>query len=585
MPIIVPVEENHEEIAGLTDARFRTPDTSGSGLEALGAGLATFGEGGAHFAGALDEKRKRELAAIAAIAAAKLDDDHQRNIDDATVKNAYVTYSDLTHEALRGEDGLFHQRGADAHAAFPELVGKLIDNHDKVLAPLDEVQRATLAPTLGARLSSDVDLAADHVRAQGKAEQQSQAEKLQQAAARDAVANLGDADLHDHHMATGENAIRQQGVINGQSDEEVAKRVADYRSSVTADTIDALAARNPLQAADWFAQHARDLSQQDKRRATATLAPMLTEAQAAAAGLDGQSIPTSFQPRVALLGGGSPSGSPEAIKLGEPTALLAYRRRSVGADASIDDRGGMAAAPGAAGGRTAPPPPETAAADDGDIAVLRPTERRAPFVSGEADDQVVLAAKIGRTDASRLNGRDIVVTPEMRAIAQANIAQVRVRAGKEEKTSVAYLMADGTIQVRPLDGKGTTHESSDTGDSVSGHTSGPGRPLFIIHGHIEKNTGLSSGFSSGRTGDDGMVDNTLDPKAKGYGDTYSLMTLGIPVATVYNGYIGWHEMRGGQLLFSAPKAAFGHGQASSLQDNLNSEQHKFLTPRPRHRSR
>jgi hypothetical protein len=146
-------------------------------------------------------------------------------------------------------------------------------------------------------------------------------------------------------------------------------------------------------------------------------------------------------------------------------------------------------------------------------------------------------------------------------------------------------MPDGTIQVRPLDGRGTVHEAGETGDSVSGHTSGPGRPLFIIHGHIEKNTDRASGLLPGGTGDDGMVDNTLDPKAKGYGDTYSLMTLGIPVATVYNGYIGWHEMRGGQLLFSAPKAAFASGQARSLQDNLNSEQNKFLAPRPRHRTR
>ncbi|MDB5708520.1 MAG: hypothetical protein JWL96_590 [Sphingomonas bacterium] len=244
MPIIVPIEENHEGIAGLTDAKFRAPDTSGSGLEALGAALAKLGEGGEQFAGALDEKRKHELAAIAAIAAAKLDDDHQRNIDDAAVKKAYVGYSDQTHEALRGDNGLFKQRGADAHAAFPDLIGKLIDNHDKVLAPLDEAQRAAIAPVLGARLRSDVDLAADHVRAQGKAEQKLQSQKLQQAAGRDAVANPGDPDLHDHHIATGENAIRQQAMLNGTSDKELDQRLAGYRSAVTAASTDALAARD-----------------------------------------------------------------------------------------------------------------------------------------------------------------------------------------------------------------------------------------------------------------------------------------------------------------------------------------------------
>ena len=71
MPIIVPVEENQEKIAGLTDARFKAADYGGSGLAALGAGLTRLGEGGGQLATALDEKRKRELAA--AVAAAKLD--------------------------------------------------------------------------------------------------------------------------------------------------------------------------------------------------------------------------------------------------------------------------------------------------------------------------------------------------------------------------------------------------------------------------------------------------------------------------------------------------------------------------------
>jgi hypothetical protein len=39
MPIIVPIEENKVGPATATDAKFRAPDTSGSGLEALGAGL------------------------------------------------------------------------------------------------------------------------------------------------------------------------------------------------------------------------------------------------------------------------------------------------------------------------------------------------------------------------------------------------------------------------------------------------------------------------------------------------------------------------------------------------------------------
>jgi len=576
MPIIVPIEDNKLGLATATDAKFRAPDYSGSGLEALGAGVVQIGAG-------LEERRRR---AAEAIAAAMLDDRHQGNIDDAAVKKAYVAYSDLTHDALHGDDGLFNQQGADAHAAFPGVVEKLVDNHDKSLSTLDDVQRAAVAPAMNQRLRSDVERAADFVRKQGGVEQKWQSKQLQKAAARDAANHADDPDLFDHHMATGENAIRKQAKIDKLSDKVLAKQISDYRSGVTAGAIEALYMRDPAQAAEWFASYGGNLNQRDTRRVAEAMAPMLTEAQAATAGSGGHTVAMNFIPRTAPFDDPQLRDSPAPRKMPWPTertdALLYHAPDGQGTSAVGD--GSMATAGAPKVGHTASAPDMTAA-NDGEVTVLHPAERHAPFISGEVDGQVVLAAKMKPQDASRLNGRDIIVTPEMRAIAQANIELVRVRAGTAEKTSVVYLMPDGTTQIRPLAGKGTTYGSNSTGDFVSGHTSGPGKPLFIIHGHIEKNTGSSSGPLSGPTGDYGMVDNTDDPNAKGYGDTYSLMTLGIPVATIYNGYIGWHEMRGGQLLFSAPKAAFAHGQVHSLQSNLNSEQKKFLTPKPGHHSK
>jgi len=275
--IIVPIIENKTGLATATDAKFRAPDYSGSGLEALGAGLAQLGEGGRQWAGGIAERRRR---AAEAIAEAMLDDRHQGNIDDAAVKQAYVDYSDLAHEALHGDDGLSKLRGAEAHTAFPALVGKLADHHDKALARLDEVQREVLAPMLGARLRNDVARAAAHVREQGKAEQHAQAEKLQLAAARDAVANFGDPELHDHHMATGENAIRQQGRIMKLSDKEVGRQVADYQSAVHAGTIEALIPHDPVHAAGWHARYGDKLNDFDKQRVEATLGPALADARA-----------------------------------------------------------------------------------------------------------------------------------------------------------------------------------------------------------------------------------------------------------------------------------------------------------------
>ncbi len=125
MPIIVPIEDNKVGLATATDAKFRAPDYSGSGLEALGAGLAQLGGGGQQLASGLEERRRR---AAEAIAAAMLDDRHQSNIDDAAVKKAYVDYSGLAHEALHREDGLFNQQGADARRATAFVRG----HHDHV---------------------------------------------------------------------------------------------------------------------------------------------------------------------------------------------------------------------------------------------------------------------------------------------------------------------------------------------------------------------------------------------------------------------------------------------------------------------
>ncbi|MES2044348.1 MAG: hypothetical protein V4475_10750 [Pseudomonadota bacterium] len=273
MPIIVPIEENKVGLATATDAKFRAPDYSGSGLEALGAELAQLGGGGQQLASSIEERRRR---AAEAIAAAMLDDRHQSNIDDAAVKKAYVDYSDPTHEALHGEDGLFNQQGAGAHAAFPGLVEKLVDNHDKALSKLDDVQRAAVAPVMNQRLRKDVDRAADYVRQQGAAEQKWQSEQLQKVAARDAVNHANDPDLFDHHLATGEKTIRQQAKIDNLGDKLLEKQIADYKSGVHADTIETLNRLDPDQAADWHSHNSDKLNEVDKQRVETKLAGDVT---------------------------------------------------------------------------------------------------------------------------------------------------------------------------------------------------------------------------------------------------------------------------------------------------------------------
>ena len=156
----------------------------------------------------------------------------------------------------------------------------LADAHDQALAPLDAVQRGVVAPILADRLRGDVDLAAKHVQQQGAVEQQLQSLRLQQAAARDAALHADDPDLHDHHMMTGVNAIYQQGKINGQNNKDTERQIADYKSGIHADTIDALTARDPARAVDWYAKFGSNLNETDKNQVEATVGATLASDQA-----------------------------------------------------------------------------------------------------------------------------------------------------------------------------------------------------------------------------------------------------------------------------------------------------------------
>lgn len=278
--IIVPIEEDHVALDSATNAKFRTPDYSGSGLEVLGAGLAGVGESRGQLAGTLDEQRRREL--VAAIAATHLDETHARNIDDAAAKKAYVEYSDSAAQLLRGEDGLLNRGGADAHALFPDTVKNLADAQDAALASLSKDQHRVVAPALTDRLWRDIALAGAHVRKEGANEQLQQSKALLETAARDAVAHIDDPDLHDHHMATGENAIRQQGAIANLPKNEIDRQIADYRSGVHAASIDALTMRDPIRAAAWYARHGDSLNDRDKDSVEATLGLALSRTQTGA---------------------------------------------------------------------------------------------------------------------------------------------------------------------------------------------------------------------------------------------------------------------------------------------------------------
>ena len=203
------------------------------------------------------------------------------------------------------------------------------------------------------------------------------------------------------------------------------------------------------------------------------------------------------------------------------------------------------------------PVPTSAPAGAGTTAAVAATPQFVPQKTRRVGGDWVIAARIGKDDIGRLSKRDIVATPEIRAAATAAIGMVRVLENHPEIMAFGYRMPDGTIQVRLATGKGGS-------DTFKGHPSGPGTRIFGIHGH-------PAGSHT-----DGLVDRVSSNN--GYGDTEALR-LGIPMATVYEGKIGWHEMVQGQLTFTLPANAVSDEQRSSLEYNLGVSQRNFMAPK------
>lgn len=68
------------------------------------------------------------------------------------------------------------------------------------------------------------------------------------------------------------------------------------------------------------------------------------------------------------------------------------------------------------------------------------------------------------------------------------------------------------------------------------------------------------------------------PSNGGYGDTQSLKVAKIPMATVFKGKVGRHEIDNGRLQFTYKAGALTKDQVQKIQINLDSEQKFFDLP-------
>ncbi|MEK7660518.1 MAG: RHS repeat-associated core domain-containing protein, partial [Pseudomonadota bacterium] len=165
-------------------------------------------------------------------------------------------------------------------------------------------------------------------------------------------------------------------------------------------------------------------------------------------------------------------------------------------------------------------------------------------------------------DPARSNGQTTEATPEMKAAAEAGKSAVAVASGNTEKVGFGVRQTNGTLQVQ-------ASVSATTATTATGATASAGVPNnaeFVIHGHID----------GGPNASDGMVDNPNRAEGTPLGDAQPLSLANpMPNATVSNGQVGWHEIRNGQLAFTAPASSMTPAQQRQIQRNLNAEQRYF----------
>ncbi|MDH7974259.1 phage tail tip lysozyme [Sphingomonas sp. AR_OL41] len=261
MPI-VPVEENKVGVAGLTDAKLRPADYSGSGLEALGAGLAGVGKAGSELADSLpgQEEAKRRHAALLRT--------------DLAAKRAWNEGHEANAALL---DGFRQFKGKDARDALAPVAEAMAQNLHAVRQGHEDAHvRAIIDGPLAHRTAQDImDLHA-HADAQDAIAQAQESERVIANSATEALRHADDPTRFDHAIATGENTLRRQGELAGKPEAAIDGDIATWRSARYVEAVHALAPRDGLGATALFERYRDQLTPADR----SGLEPLLHEPMA-----------------------------------------------------------------------------------------------------------------------------------------------------------------------------------------------------------------------------------------------------------------------------------------------------------------
>lgn len=270
----VPTEQNRVGIADVTDAKLQPGDYSGTGLQALGAGLRTLGAAGSESAETMVKTRKAEAErhlneppapgadgkSSTAGHAADLQSHEAQHLlmaqpspadirDDAVCKIAWNKFSDVCRGVW---SGLEDQKGFAATAAVGPAIEALDAGYKGVRDMLPPELHPVYDRSAGERRSLEIAGMRAFGTAQSAVEQDRQSQLVQQNAADDAVRQMNDPDLFERYVATGSASIATQAALRGDDPATARGEITAYRSGIDRRVLEAMVAKDPIAAATRY---------------------------------------------------------------------------------------------------------------------------------------------------------------------------------------------------------------------------------------------------------------------------------------------------------------------------------------------
>ena len=308
----VPTEQNRVGVAGVTDAKLQPGDYSGTGLQALGAGMRQLGGTGATIAGEMQERQDRD--------------------DDLEVKRAWNAYAEGARGIRADALGKFD---TDSQGMLDSMTRDYGGLRDWISSGLkNERQRARFDHVIAERFDYDISGALSSAEQAMRRGQNQQSVLLEQNAANDAVDNSDNPALFDKHLQTGAESIARRAMARGDDPAVIERSVTAYGSGIRRRVVQGMIDHDPVAAANRYRLMRDDMTPADRQATEETLFEPLARALAATE-VDKLLLPEERDGTLSLDRRAAITQGIEAMPLTE--ALKRY------AQDDLDDRGSLQA--------------------------------------------------------------------------------------------------------------------------------------------------------------------------------------------------------------------------------------------------